>query len=103
VREAVGYCDESPGWWAMWTDLVTRADVHEIAGWRVIARNFAYAGGLDPRTTIFAFAPPWRMWFVTKYGHENVSDYRYPRPPLCATGTIDGFSTNSRWGGRRSV
>lgn len=93
IRDTIGYCTESPIWWAMWTDLVTRADVREINGWTVTARYFALGSGLDPKTVIAGFTPPWRMWLISKYGYENVSELRFPRPALCALGNLG-------WAGR---
>ena len=52
---ALGLCDGTPEWWALWVEVLTRAPPFDDED----TDAFARARGLDPDALREAFAPSW--------------------------------------------
>ncbi len=52
---ALGLCDGTPAWWALWTDAITRAPRFDDED----TDDFAVARGLDPVAVRMCFSDAW--------------------------------------------
>lgn len=89
IRDSIGLCDNSPRWWEMWADIITRSRAFDDEFndyWAVAERR-----GVPSEKVFAAFAPwPWDVLVGPDYN-------RVPEPSHeWSTGSLARYPYNGR-------